>query len=92
VLMGLLHRSAASIGFYGDELDPAEITTALGAEPTVGVRKGGRWQTKSGAEKIALRGTWRIEAERRHPGDMDGQINDLLDGLSDDFPAWKSLA
>ena len=87
--MSELHKSAASIGFFGEDLDPAEITDALGAEPTVGVCKGGRWQTKSGAEKIALRGSWRMEAERCEPGDLDGQINGLLDGLSDDLPAWR---
>jgi len=90
--MGVLHESAASIGFYGDDLDPAEITKALGAEPTVGVRKGGVWHTKSGAEKTARQGSWRVEAERCQPGDLEAQINDLLDRLSDDLPAWREFA
>jgi hypothetical protein len=90
--MGSLHKTAASIGFFGDDLDPVEITTALGAEPTVGVRKGGVWHTKAGAEKVASQGSWRVEAERREPGDLDGQINELLDGLSNDLPAWQSYS
>ena len=90
--MGILHKSAASIGFFGDDLDPAKITKALGAVPTVGVHKGGLWRTKTGAEKVAARGSWRVEAERREPGDLDGQINDLLDRLSDDLPAWRSFS
>ena len=90
--MGSLHTTAASIGFYGDDLDPVEITTALGAEPTVGVRKGDVWHTKAGVEKVASRGSWRMEAERREPGDLDGQINELLDGLSNDLPAWQSYS
>lgn len=89
--MGILHKSAASIGFYGD-LDPAEITAALGAEPTVGVSKGGQWQTKSGAVKTAVNGSWRIEAERCEPGDLDDQINGLLDGLSNDLVAWRTFS
>ena len=68
--MGGLHKTAASIGFFGDDLDPVEITTALGAEPTVGVRKGGVWHTKAGVEKVASQGSWRVEAERREPGDL----------------------
>lgn len=92
MLMGVLHKSAASIGFYGDDLDPAEITAALGAEPSVGTQNGRLWRTKSGAEKIALRGSWRIEAERCEPGNLDGQINDLLDCLSNDLPAWQSYS
>jgi hypothetical protein len=90
--MGDLHKSAASIGFYGDDLDPAEISASLGAEPTVGVRKGGEWQTLSGTKKISPRGAWRMVAERREPGDLDGQINDLLDGLSNDLSAWRSFS
>jgi hypothetical protein len=90
--MGILHKSAASIGFYGDDLDPAEITSALGAEPTVGVSKGGQWKTRSGTVHVAPTGSWRVKAERREPGDLDGQINDLLDGLSDDLVAWRSFA
>ncbi|MDQ0839238.1 hypothetical protein QFZ54_003022 [Sphingomonas faeni] len=31
-------------------------------------------------------------AERREPADLDGQINDLLDGLSDDCSVWRSLS
>lgn len=90
--MGTLYKSAASIGFLGDDLVPEEITAALGAEPTVGVRKGGVWRTKAGVEKVAPRGSWRKEADRREPGDLDAQINDLLDGLSDDLLAWQSFS
>lgn len=90
--MGTLHKSAATIGFYGDDLDPAEVTAVLGAEPTVGVSKGGEWKTKLGAVKVAVTGSWRIEAERCEPGDLDGQINGLLDGLSNDLIAWRSFS
>ena len=90
--MGILHKSDASIGFYGDALDPVEITAALGGEPTVGVSKGGQWKTKSGAAKIAVTGSWRIEAVCCEPGDLDGQINGLLDRLSNDLVAWRSFS
>ncbi|PZO90949.1 MAG: hypothetical protein DI623_04855 [Sphingomonas sanxanigenens] len=90
--MGILSKSAASIGFYGDELEPAELTRLLGTEPTVGVSKGGTWQTSGGAEKTASIGSWRLIAERRAPGDLDGQINELLDRMADDFSAWRTLA
>ncbi|WP_204320647.1 hypothetical protein, partial [Klebsiella pneumoniae] len=44
-----MHQSAATLGFYGDDLDPEELTAGLGSLPTVGVRKGGIWHTSLGA-------------------------------------------
>lgn len=90
--MGTPDSSAASIGFYGDDLDPSEITRQLGCEPTVGVSKGGTWITEMGAEKIARTGSWRRVAERRTPADLDAQIGLLLSVMNDDLEAWRSLA
>lgn len=89
--MGELHKTAASLRFFGDDLDPEEITRRLGGAPTVGVRKGGIWLTSSGAEKTSPRGQWRITAERRSPGDLDAQVAELLTPLSTDFAAWNDL-
>jgi len=90
--MGILHQSAASLGFHGDDLDPAEITDRLGGVPSVGVSKGAIWLTASGAEKVANTGSWRLKVDREEPENLDYQINRLLDGLSDDLPAWRSFA
>lgn len=90
--MTALHRSAASLGFRGDDLDPDELTAALGGVPTVGVRKGGIWHTSRGAEKIAIRGMWRVETERCEPGDLDSQINALLAPLTRDLKVWCRFA
>ena len=89
--MGALHKTAASLRFFGDDIDPDEITARLGAAPTVGVRKGGTWQTDLGVSKPARTGSWRLSAERRDPGDLDGQIGALLDGLNDDLSVWQDL-
>lgn len=90
--MGPLHRSAVSLGFYGDDLDPDELTRGLGGEPTVGVRKGGTWLTARGVEKIARRGSWRIEVERSTPADVDGQIRAILEPLTTDLEVWRDFA
>ncbi len=90
--MGVLHKSAVSIGFYSDELDPSHISEVLGAQPTVGVKKGGVWTTSMGAEKIAITGSWRIKSERRSPGDLDGQIQEILAKLTSDIAAWRELS
>jgi len=90
--MGIPESSAASIGFFGDDLDPSEITRQLNCEPTVGVAKGGTWTTSIGAEKAARTGSWRLVAQRRSPADLDAQIVELLSVMNDDFEAWRLLA
>jgi hypothetical protein len=90
--MAVLHGSVASIGFYGDDLEPSELTMMLGCGPTVAVRNGGICQTSRGAEKTARTGSWRLIADRREPGDLDGQINGRLDRMTDDLSAWRLFA
>jgi hypothetical protein len=86
--MGPIQRSAASIGFYGDDLEPSAIMERLG-RPTVGVKMGDVYLTPGGREKVARTGSWRLVAEDREPSDLDCQINALLDQLSDDFGSWR---
>jgi hypothetical protein len=89
--MGALKESAASLRFFGDDLDPDEITALLGANPTVGVRKGAAWKTSRGREIIARTGSWRLSVPRREPGDLDAQIAEILAVLSDDLSVWAKL-
>lgn len=90
--MSNLRETAVSLGFFGDDLDPDEISRLLGGIPTVGVRKGGVWRTSRGFEKVAKSGSWRIEAERSNPGDLDGQIIDIFARLSSDFTTWRNIS
>jgi hypothetical protein len=90
--MGGIHRTKATLGFWHDDLDPDEITAALGRTPTVGVRKGGTWTTSRGAEKIAPTGSWRVKSDNLSPGDLDRQIMELLARLSDDLAVWNHLS
>lgn len=88
--MGPIQKSAASIGFFGDDLEPGEITDRLG-RPTVGVKLGDIDRTPGGREKIARTGSWRLVAEDCEPSDLDRQVNSLLDQLSDDFASWMNF-
>lgn len=89
--MGKLRKWAATIGFYGDDLEPDELTDLLGASPTVAVRRGDTWITSLGAEKIARTGSWRITSERCEHEDLDRQIATLLLRLSSDLTVWHDL-
>ncbi len=90
--MGIVHTSAATLGFYGDDLDPDEITTCLGVSPTIAVRKDGSWLTNQGTKKTAKTGSWRLEVDRCEPADLDGQIRQLLSFSPNAPEVWQSLA
>jgi hypothetical protein len=90
--VGWLKESSVSLRFFGDDLDPQEVTDALGADPSISASKGEAWTTSAGAEKIAHTGMWRLQSERRLPGDADAQVVDLLGSLSDELAVWERLA
>jgi hypothetical protein len=90
--MGILERSAAMVGFYGDHLDPSEITALLGGEPTDGARMGDAWRLASGREKTYPTGSWRLNAPDREPANLDEQIEMLFGGLTTDLGVWRELA
>lgn len=91
MFMSHLRQTVATLRFFGNDLDPEEITRLLGAVPTVGVRKGGVWRNSGGALKTVTRGSWWLEVQRRSPGDLDGQITELLQPLSGNLAVWKEL-
>ncbi|MEL7445821.1 MAG: DUF4279 domain-containing protein [Pseudomonadota bacterium] len=80
-----------SLGFWDDELEPGVSSRMLECTPTVGVAKGGLWRTAAGVEKVAVTGSWRLEVERRTPGDLDGQIEELFSHMTGDLDRWNSL-
>lgn len=88
--MAHLARSVATLRIAGDDLVPEEVSAILGAEPTHAQRKGQELVSKSGT-RIAKFGHWRLEAKDREPEDIDGQVTELLSGLSSDLGAWRAL-
>lgn len=90
--MAVLSGSAASLRFFGDDLDPDELTKLLGSPPTKSERKGEEIVGKvSGQKRTARSGGWRLRAERREPGDIDTQISEILDQLTNDTGVWQDL-
>jgi len=67
-----LHESHATLRFFGDDLDPDEVTALLGGPPTHATRKGDLRCVRNGREVRELRGSWRCSADPRIPGDLDG--------------------
>ncbi|MCX7557753.1 DUF4279 domain-containing protein [Xanthomonadaceae bacterium JHOS43] len=91
--MGVIDHSVATLRFFGDDLVPEEITALLGANPTVSYRKGQELVgSKTGIVRIAKTGSWRFSAARREPEDLEAQIMEILDQLTQDPSAWESLS
>lgn len=91
--MGVLNHSQATLRFFGDDLIPENLTALLGSTPTKACVKGeeiaGQW---TGKMRIAKTGSWRLNADRREPEDLESQIFELLDKVSGDLTVWASLS
>ncbi len=89
--MAGIHETTMSLRFFGDDLDPDEITARLGCPPSTSRRKGDVWTTPKGIGKVARAGFWHLKINKRQPGDLDLQVAELLASLSDDLSVWDDL-
>jgi hypothetical protein len=89
--MTALKETAASLRFFGEDLDPEVISDALGRKPEAYEIAGVPIQTSSGATRIPKRGSWRCRAARCQPGNLDSQIDELLSGTTQDLMIWREL-
>jgi hypothetical protein len=91
--MAVISRTTASLRYFGDDLNPDDLTTSLGREPTSSETKGQAIVGKNtGRVRIAKTGGWRLRAEDREPGDLDAQIQELFGSLTADLSIWRELA
>lgn len=80
-------RTTACLRFFGETLDPDEITRLLGKPPSGADRKGDIVGPRK--NRVAQRNSWRLEASDREPGDLDSQVVEILGGLTDDLSIWR---
>ena len=90
--MADVYKTAVSLRFKGDDLDPAELTAALGKEPDIGVRRGGVWISPKGRETVSRMGSWILSIKDAEPADIDGQVAALFSDLCKDFTIWRRYA
>ena len=91
--MAQINRSYATLRISGDDLVPSEISSILGYETSLIQSKGQVFVgKKSGRERVAKSGMWRVQATNCEPEDLDFQISEIINRLSSDLNAWKSLA
>ncbi len=91
--MSKVYETAACVRFFGEDLDPEEITRMLGKNPTKSERKGDVIvNSKTGNKRTARVGVWLYGVERKQPGDLDAQISEIFGALSNDLKIWEKLS
>jgi hypothetical protein len=91
--MATIANAKATLRIMGDNLIPEEVTKVLGSTPTEAQYKGQILVgTNTGTSRVAKSGMWRLRAAETTPGDLDAQVRELIDQLTDDSTVWDNLA
>ena len=90
--MAKISETAATLRIFGDDLEPDKISKLLGHLPSKSERKGDRSVSKSGNERVAKTGLWRLHATDLEPGDINAQIQEILDKLSPNIEVWNEIS
>ena len=90
--MAIVDSSVMCLRFFGDDLDPDEITGLLGRKPTSSERKGDvRVGKVTGQRLIARQGGWRLQASDQSGSDLESQLAEILAGMTRDIRVWVDL-
>lgn len=90
--MAVIHRTTATLRFFGDDLVPAEVTRLLGGEPTDAALKGEPRVFSNGRSIITKTGRWLRKTPDCEPGNLAEQIRLLISGLTEDLTIWRKLS
>jgi uncharacterized protein DUF4279 len=93
--MGQIRKSVAALRVIGDDLVPNEITALLGTSPTRAVVKGETGKhivgPKVGGVRVSRSGMWTLEASDRQPEDINSQIQEICNRMTDDLSIWQRI-
>lgn len=81
-----IDETRAYLRIFGDDLDPDALTAALRADPSYAFRKGDLYR-----QRIATTGRWVIHAKPSKPGNLDRQVAELLERMTNDVIVWQSI-
>lgn len=89
--MARIAHSTASLRFFGDDLDPDDLTEKLAATATKSARKGDLRTGQADRQYIEKSGSWRFKTSDAKPGDLNGQIQGIFAALTPDLSVWVEL-
>ncbi len=90
--MAVISRTKATLRISGEDLLPEDITNSLGGFPSHAQMRGEEIKAPSGNTRVAKFGMWRLSATEQEPGDLDYQVSEILDQLTNNLNAWQELA
>jgi hypothetical protein len=88
--MAAIAKSTVAVRFFGDELEPSELSALLGCEPSMQYRRGD--PVSPGRPNIRKCGAWLLSAEDRQQEALDEQLEGIFAKLTQDLEVWKSLS
>lgn len=90
--MAAIARVRASLRVFGDSLEPEEVSSLLGHQPTRSHRKGDKTPNASGrASSTELTGVWILESGLCEKAEIEEHLEALFSAVSNDSDEWASL-
>lgn len=87
---GRVGGTVATLRFFGEDLDPDNLTRLLACKPTATHQVGDPFtKGSSGRHRKA---SWRLESRLEKTYSIDDHVGDLLSRVSDDLAVWRELA
>lgn len=91
--MAHIHESKLTLRICGDSLVPADVSELLAGQPTYSHAKGDEIRGKGkGRVRVARSGIWLLSVNDCSPENLDGQLRELFDRLTDDLNAWRTIS
>ena len=87
---GKVDKARVSLRFFGDDLNPDEVTHLLDCQPTEAHKKDDVVPSKFNP-RIVKTGTWLLSFSKKSEEDLEGQISQLLDQLPKNLEIWQNL-
>ena len=82
-------KYSVSLRFFGDDLDPDEVSRLLGCAPTDSARRGDIIQRRT-RSYTAPSGSWHLSTEQSTE-DIETQLAAMFGRLTADLSVWQSL-
>jgi hypothetical protein len=87
---GEVDSCSVCLRFFGDDLDPNELTHVLGTEPTQSCRKGDVTRRRD-SDRIEPSGKWLVQIDHDEEGTLAEKIDRLLNRMTSDLSVWHGL-